>query len=280
MPERAATQEAKEQDVAGRGERVAVVTGGAGGIGRLLARRLVELGYRVVVADANEAGVQKVAVELSSLGKGEHHWFAGDLTGTDANRRLAEQAASYGPLTVLVNAVGISPKGDNGRKKPFYDLSEEEWDLTMAVNLKAPFLLVKEAFRYMPTDGSASVVNLLSITSKLGTGGLPGADFPPYLPSSVAYAASKGALQNLTASLSRELAGFRIRVNGVAPGFVATPMMAAVQGEDFHRMARQVPMGRFAGPHEVADAIEFLISDKASYVNGTSLDVNGGWLTC
>lgn len=195
------------------------------------------------------------------------------------NSRLSDEAASYGPLTVLVNAVGISPK-DNGRKKPFSDISEEEWDLTMAINLKAPFLLVREAFRRLPRDGSASIVNLLSIASKLGTGGLPDAEFPPHLPSSVAYAASKAALQNLTASLSRELVGFRIRVNGVAPGFVATPMMSGVKGEAEKRMTAQVPMGRFARPHEIADAIEFLISDRASYINGTSLDVNGGWLTC
>jgi NAD(P)-dependent dehydrogenase (short-subunit alcohol dehydrogenase family) len=258
--------------------KVTIVTGGAGGIGSVISRRLAEQGYCVVVADADEAAARRVAEELPALGHVKHHPFAGDLATTDANRRLVREATAHGALTVLVNAVGISPKAPDGRKRPFFDVSEEEWDLVMAVNLKAPFLLVKEAYGVMPTDGTASIVNLLSITSKLGTGGLPDAEFPPFLPSSVAYAASKAGLQNLTASLARELAGHRIRVNGVAPGFVATAMTGAVPAKD--RLSAQVPMGRFAHPDEIAGAIEFLISDKASYITGTSVDINGGWLTC
>ncbi len=150
----------------------------------------------------------------------------------------------------------------------------------MAVNVKAPLLLIQEAFELMPHDGTASIVNILSITSKLGTGGLPGDPFPPFLPSSIAYAASKAALQNLTASLSRELSSRKIRVNGVAPGFVATAMTGSIPDAETALMTSQVPMGRFAQPHEVGDAIEFLLSTKASYITGTSLDINGGWLTC
>ena len=157
-------------------------------------------------------------------------------------------------------------------------MSDAEWNQVMAVNVSAPFFLIREAFRHMPADGTASIVNLLSITAKLGTGGAPDALFPPFLPSTAAYAASKAALQNLTASLSRELAGHRIRVNGVAPGFVQTPMMGEVPPEG--PLLDQVPMHRFARPEEIADAVAFLVSDQASYITGTSLDVNGGWLTC
>ncbi|MCG2623373.1 SDR family oxidoreductase [Arthrobacter sp. I2-34] len=255
--------------------QTAIVTGGAGGIGRVISRRLAEAGYQVVVADANETAAKQTAADLP--GAVAHSWFAGDLTDSGTNRELAAQAAGLAPIGVIVNAVGISPK-DNGRKRPFWEIGDEEWDLVMAVNVRAPFLLVREAFRQMPSDGSASIVNLLSITSKLGTGGAPDAAFPPYLPSSVAYAASKAALQNLTASLSRELAGFNIRVNGVAPGFVATTMTGGMPDEA--KMLAQVPAGRFGRPEEIADAIEFLASDKASYINGASLDINGGWLTC
>jgi NAD(P)-dependent dehydrogenase (short-subunit alcohol dehydrogenase family) len=261
----------------GQESRVAIVTGGAGGIGSVLAGRLAERGHRVVVADADAGAARRVAGELPVPGEGKHHWFAGDLTTTEANRRLVAEAAAHGTPAVLVSAVGISPK-DNGRKRPFFDVSEDEWDLVMAVNLKAPFLLVREAHGVMPTDGTASVVNLLSVTSELGTGGPPDAAFPPYLPSSVAYAASKAALQNLTASLSRELAGHRIRVNGVAPGLVATSMTSGMADEA--RVLSQVPMGRFARPEEIADAVEFLVSDKAAYITGASLEVNGGWHTC
>lgn len=257
-------------------ERSAIVTGGAGGIGRVVSERLASAGYHVVIADASADQADTVA---ASLPGGAHRVVAGDLTRPETNRAAVEAARALGELSVIINGVGISPK-DEGRKRPFYDVSPDEWDLVMAVNVKAPMLLVQEAFRHMPSDGSASIVNILSIVSRLGAGGLPTDTFPPYLPSSIAYAASKGALQNLTASLSRELSSFGIRVNGVAPGFVQTQMTGGVPSTEAEQMIGQVPMARFAQPSEIADAIEFLISDKAGYITGTSIDVNGGMLTC
>jgi NAD(P)-dependent dehydrogenase (short-subunit alcohol dehydrogenase family) len=257
--------------------RTAIVTGGAGGIGTAISRRLAAAGYAVVVADADAGAAERTAAALPEVDGAEHSGFAGDLTDSGVNRALAEAAAAEAPIGVIVNAVGISPKRE-GRKISFFELSDEEWNKIMAVNVSAPFFLIREAYRYMPADGTASIVNLLSITSKLGAGGAPDALFPPFLPSTVAYAASKAALQNLTASLSRELAGHRIRVNGVAPGFVQTPMMGEVPPEG--PLLDQVPMHRFARPEEIADAVAFLVSDQASYITGTSLDVNGGWLTC
>ncbi|MCK6210736.1 SDR family oxidoreductase [Georgenia sp. EYE_87] len=257
--------------------RTAIVTGGAGGIGSAISHRLATAGYAVVVADADADAAELTAATLPGVDGAEHRGFAGDLTESAVNRDLAQFAADGSPIGVIVNAVGISPKR-NGRKIPFFELTDEEWNQVMAVNVSAPFFLIREAYRYMPTDGTASIVNLLSITAKLGAGGAPDAAFPPYLPSTVVYAASKAALQNLTASLSRELAGHRIRVNGVAPGFVQTPMMGEVPPEG--PLLDQVPMRRFARPEEIADAVAFLVSDQASYITGTSLDVNGGWLTC
>ncbi len=257
--------------------RTAIVTGGAGGIGRTISRRLAAEGYAVVVADIDQAAADQAAASLPEIDGADHRGFAGDLTDSGVNRALAGVAAETGQISVLVNAVGISPKR-NGRKIPFFELTDEEWNQVMAVNASAPFFLIREAFRYMPTDGSASIVNLLSITAKLGTGGPSDASFGPFLPSSVAYGASKAALQNLTASLSHELAGRRIRVNGIAPGFVQTPMMGDVPVDE--RLLGQVPMRRFAKPEEIADAVAFLISDKASYITGISLDINGGWRTC
>lgn len=257
--------------------RSAIVSGGAGGIGRIVSERLAENGYRVVVADASDAA-SAVAAALPGPA-GTHVGVSGDLTLPEVNRAAVEAARELGTLTAVVNGVGISPK-DEGRKRPFFEVSPEEWDLVMAVNVKAPLLLTQEAFRHMPHDGSASIVNILSFVAKLGTGGLPTDVFPPYLPSSVAYAASKGALMNLTASLSRELSSFRIRVNGVAPGFVQTQMTGGMPSAETTQMTDQIPMARFAQPNEIADAIEFLLSEKASYITGASLDVNGGVLTC
>ncbi|MFB7225776.1 SDR family NAD(P)-dependent oxidoreductase [Streptomyces sp. NPDC056227] len=257
--------------------RTAIVTGGAGGIGSAISRRLAEFGLGVVVADIDAEAAARTAAALPQVGEIKHQGFAGDLTDSAVNRELAAHTAATAPIGVIVNAVGISPKR-NGHKIPFHDLTDAEWNRVMSVNVSGPFFLIREAYRYMPTDGSASIVNLLSITAKLGTGGPEESDSHPYLPSTVAYGASKAALQNLTASLSRELAPLRIRVNGVAPGFVRTPMMGDVPPEG--RLLDQVPMKRFAEPEEIADTVAFLAGDHASYINGTSIDVNGGWLTC
>ncbi len=223
--------------------QTAIVTGGAGGIGQVISRRLAAEGYAVVVADLDQDAADRTAASLPA--------WAGPNTAASpatwptgaANKELAAFAAEAGPVGVVVNAVGISPKR-NGQKIRFFELSDEDWHNVMAVNVAAPFFLIREVYRHMPTDGSASIVNLLSITAKAGTGGGPDAEFAPFLPSSVAYGASKAALQNLTASLAHELADLKIRVNGVAPGFVQTPMMGDVPQDA--RLLGQVPMKRFA----------------------------------
>lgn len=257
--------------------QTAIVTGGAGGIGLAISKRLAGEGYAVVVADLDQEAADRAAASLPDVGWAEHRGFAGNLAHGDTNKDLAAFAAKTGPVGVVVNAVGISPKR-NGRKIRFFELSDDEWNNVMAVNVAAPFFLIREVYRHMPTDGSASIVNLLSITAKTGTGGGPEAEFAPFLPSTVAYGASKAALQNLTASLAHELAEFNIRVNGVAPGFVQTPMMGQVPQDA--KLLGQVPMKRFATPEEIADAVAFLSGNQSTYITGISLDVNGGWLTC
>lgn len=257
--------------------RTAIVTGGAGGIGSAICRRLAEAGYLVVVADVDQDAAQAVADALPRVEDAAHSGFAGDLTRSATNAELAAFAADLAPIGVIVNAVGISPKHD-GRKIPLGELDDETWNRVLAVNVSAPFFLVREAHRFMPTDGSASIVNLLSVTATVGTGGPEGAPFHPRLPSTLVYGASKAALQNLTASLAHELAGLNVRVNGVAPGFVETPMTAAVPRDG--GITDQVPLRRFARPEEVADAVAFLVSGQASYITGASLDINGGFTTC
>lgn len=261
-----------------REPRSAIVTGGAGGIGTAIGRRLAIAGYIVIVADADAAEAERAASALPPVGSGGHCGVGGDLTTGDANRAVVDAARAAAPIGAIVNAVGISPK-DDGHKRAFFDISEGEWDAVLAVNLKAPFLLAQQAYPHLPEDGSASIVNVLSIVAWMGTGGPVDASFPPNIPSSAAYAASKGGLRILTASLARELAPKGVRVNGVAPGFVATPMMAAVPEHNVSELAAQVPLQRFATADEVADAVDFLVSDRASYITGESIAVNGGWHT-
>ncbi|GAA2033620.1 3-oxoacyl-[acyl-carrier-protein] reductase [Yaniella flava] len=258
-------------------KQVAIVSGGAGGIGSAVSSRLALLGYTVIVADTSAKEAQQVVESLTSMKGQEHRVVIGDLTQLETNQRAAEVAAACGTVTALVNAVGISPKR-SGEKINFFDISPDLWDQVMAVNVKAPFMLIQQAHAYMPTDGSASIVNLLSITSKLGSGGLSTDTFQPQLPSTAAYAASKAALQNMTATLSRELSSFSIRVNGVAPGLIWTEMTEETLVES--EVSSQIPMGRFGTTKEVVDAIEFLLSEKSTYINGASIDINGAWYTC
>lgn len=253
--------------------RSAIVTGGAGGIGRAVCQRLAEDGYAVVVADVDTDRATRVAADLPDVDGAQHVGFGGDLTVSAVNRRMAETAAAIAPIGVLVNGVGISPKS-GGRKIPFWEVDDETWLRVLAVNLTAPFYAVRETFDLMPTDGSASIVNIESIAARMGVGG--GLDeFPPYLPSAIVYGASKAGLHNLTVSLVRELAHRSIRVNGVAPGFVATAMMSSAVGG---QLIDQLPTKRYADPCEVADAVAYLVSERAAYVNGACIDVNGGWL--
>jgi 3-oxoacyl-[acyl-carrier protein] reductase len=254
-------------------DRVAIVTGGGGGIGGAVATRLAGLGFRVVVADADADAARRVHEALP--GAGPHAVVVDDLTTGDANARLADRAASLGTPTVVVNALGISPKTADGRRLGLRELDETTWDRVMAVNVRAPFLLCRAVADLLPDDGSASIVNILSVTGQLAAGGPEGSAFPPRLPSSPVYAASKAALANLTMSVARELVDRGIRVNGVAPGFISTPMANAV-GAAAGTMAEQIPMGRFGLPEDVADAVEYLVSERARYVTGACLDVNGG----
>ncbi|MCF2573860.1 SDR family NAD(P)-dependent oxidoreductase [Brevibacterium sp. UCMA 11754] len=257
--------------------RTAIVSGGAGGIGSVICRRMADEGYAVVVADSNSEAAESLANSLPTTGEATHHGFSGDLTESSVNRELAEFAGNLAPIGLIVNAVGISPK-KNGEKIRFFDLDDDLWNTVLAVNLSAPFYLMREAYRFMPTDGTASIINLLSITARTGTGAPHDSHFGPFIPSTVAYGATKAALHNLTVSIAHELADSHIRVNGVAPGYVRTPMMGSVPADE--RLLSSVPMNRFAEPEEVADSIAFLAGSRASYITGTSLDVNGGWATC
>ncbi|HEX3659902.1 MAG TPA: SDR family oxidoreductase [Acidobacteriaceae bacterium] len=242
-------------------ECVAVVTGGAQGIGRRAAELLAERGYRVAIFDLRAAAATVEAIRRRG---GEAMAFAGDVTDESAVERLAEEVmGAWGRVDVLVNNAGIS------LIRAAEETSAAEYRRMLEVNLVGPFLLAKALGKRMLEAGSGSIVNVASIAGLVAV-----AD-------RAAYNASKHGLVGLTRTLAAEWGGRGVRVNAVCPGWVKTEMDAADQaggGYTDADITQRVPMGRFATPDDVARAIAFLADGRESaFVNGHTLTVDGGW---
>jgi NAD(P)-dependent dehydrogenase (short-subunit alcohol dehydrogenase family) len=241
-------------------DQVAVITGGARGIGRATAEAFAAAGARVVIADRDGGEAQKTAAELGHGAEG-HALDVADEAAVEAF--FAGVAQRAGRIDVLVNNAGISIR------KPTLELPKDDWDKVVAVNQTAVFLCTRAAVRHMIGRGG-SIVNVASIMGISGGGLYPNA----------AYHASKGAVVNLTRTFAVEWAREQIRVNAVAPAWVRTGLVRpllennAMMGE----IARVTPMGRIVEPEEVAAAILFLASPAASMTTGHVLAVDGGFL--
>ena len=249
-------------------KRNAMVAGGAGAIGRTIARGMVKAGYTVTIVDVDGERAQRVAEST-----GASRSIGVDLTTERGVAAAVEAARDGGQLHAIVNAQGISPKR-NGRQWPFHEISIEDWQHVLDVNLTGPFLLVKAAYKYLARHDGASIVNLVSIVAKTGVDiNLP--DGP-----GAHYCASKAGIQNLTMSLARELAPLGIRCNGVAPGTILSGMALAddkiVDDPADAESSDAIPLGRVGVPSDVAPAVLFLLSDDARYITGEVIDVDGG----
>lgn len=242
-------------------DRVAVVTGGAQGIGRRTSELLAERGYRVAVIDLREA---TATVEGIRRRGGEAMAIAGDVTDEGAVERFAEQVIEiWSRADVLVNNAGIS------LIRAAEETSAADYRRMLEVNLVGPFLMAKAFGKRMLSAGSGSIVNVASIAGLVAV-----AD-------RAAYNASKHGLVGLTRTLAAEWGGRGVRVNAVCPGWVKTEMDVADQAGGSYTDAdiiQRVPMGRFATPEDVARAIAFLADEQESgFVNGHTLAVDGGW---
>jgi NAD(P)-dependent dehydrogenase (short-subunit alcohol dehydrogenase family) len=245
--------------------KVAIVTGGASGIGRATALLFAREGAAVVVADVNREAGERIADEIVHLG-GRAFYEAVDVTKAQDCRRLVERAIrDFGRIDVLFNNAGII------RRATVLDISEDDWDRVMAVNVKSIYLLSREVIPHMEKQGAGSIINTAS-----GWGLAGGAK-------AAVYCASKGAVVLLTKAMAIDH-GPLIRVNCICPGDTDTGMLrneAQQLGEDNQRFltdAAKRPLGRVGRPEEIAQAVLYLAGDASSFVTGTALVVDGGGL--
>ena len=246
--------------------KVALITGGAAGIGRATSLLFAREGAAVVIADVNAEAGQAVAAEITQAG-GRARFEAADVTRRTDCRRITEQTIrDLGRIDILLNNAGII------RRATVSELSEEDWDRVMAVNVKAIYLLSREVIPHMQKQGGGSIVNTAS-----GWGLAGGAK-------AAAYCASKGAVVLLTKAMAIDHGPQNIRVNCICPGDTDTGMLreeARQLGERsdcFLTDAAKRPLGRVGAPEEIAQAVLYLASDASSFVTGTALVVDGGGL--
>ncbi|WP_175853775.1 glucose 1-dehydrogenase [Burkholderia anthina] len=241
--------------------RVAIVTGGADGIGWACAKRFAEDGYRVAIADLNGERAARRAAELGP----QHVGMGGDVASENEMVALMRTVVGrFDRIDVLVNNAGIGEQN-----APTLEQSSAAFDRLLSVHVRGTFLASREAARVMLAQRTGAIVNLCSIA---GQGGIPTRN---------AYGAAKAAIASLTRSMACEWARQGVRVNAVAPGYVATELVDTLaRNGQLNRAAieRRTPLGRLAEPDEIARAIAFLASDAASYITGTVLNVDGGWL--
>jgi 3-oxoacyl-[acyl-carrier protein] reductase len=240
---------------------VAVITGGAAGIGEAIARRLAADKFAVVIADLDRNGAEEIATEISAHG-GQAVGRHVDVSAADSVSALFEWLTyDLGRCDVLVNNAGIATTA------PVSELPLERWNSTIAVNVTGALLMTQHAIPLMKKGGRGRIVNISSISGVRASAGR------------IAYGTSKAAIIGLTRQLAIELAPDNITVNSVAPGPVDTATARAVHTELTRQSyLRLIPMKRFGRPEEIAAAVSFLCSEDASYITGHTIPVDGGYL--
>ncbi len=243
--------------------KVALITGGSEGMGYVTAKLFLEEGAKVVITGRSKEKGKKALRQLRKVGEAE--FVQGDVSRSiDAKRMVEETVGRFGRIDILFNNAGVY------LEKLAEDMTEEEWDNIIDVNLKGSFLVSKYAIPHMKRQRGGVIINNSSDAGLVGNRSCP------------AYCASKGGITIMTKAMALDYARYNIRVNSVNPGCVDTPMLAyeaRASGNAkayMKRMCEEHPIGRVALPEEVANAVLFLASDEASFVTGAALSVDGG----
>jgi len=238
-------------------DKVAVVTGGAQGIGFAIAGKLAGNGAVAVIADINEEKAKEASSKLREAGfKSDYKAF--DVSDfKEVNAKFKEILDKFGHIDILVNNAGITKDGLLMR------MGEDDWDKVLDINLKSVFNCTKAAVRPMVRNGGV-IVNVASIIGQIGNAGQAN------------YAASKGGIISLTKTLAKELASRKVRVNAVAPGFIQTAMTDKLTEEVKNKMLEAVPLKRLGDPEDVANLVCFLCSADSAYITGQVIRVDGG----
>ena len=244
-------------------DKIAIVTGAGQGIGRGIALALAQEGCNVVVSDINQENCVKVISEIEAIGTKALAVKCDVSKKNEVNNLISETIKEFKKLDILVNNAGIFPF------VPFLEMTEEQWDKVLNVNLKSIFLCSQAAAKVMSLDGR--IIDVSSIASFVGFEGL------------AHYCASKGGINSLVRVLALELASKKITVNAVAPGAIDTP--GASQPDQPRTAAEEtkkqtiamIPLARMGQPEDIANAVVFLASEKSSYITGQTIIVDGGW---
>ena len=236
--------------------KVAIVAGGASGIGAAMCRAFASEGAKVVVADIDVAKGRAVADEVGGL------FVQTDITISASTEKMAAEVdRAFGRIDILANNVGVRIV------KPFLEHTDADWNIMIGTNLTGPFYCARAVVPYMQRGRAGRIINTASIASFVGR------------PDRVAYVSAKSGLLGMTRAMAIDLGGSGITVNAIAPGSIDSPMNAAHAADSDHDWGKEPPVGRWGRAEDVANAAVFLALDEASYITGADIKVDGGWVS-